>query len=456
MGRLMDNRRIRILNNRPWGEGPLVYWMIREHRVHDNWALLHAQSLAIELKRPLQVVATPLAFASSRTERQANFLMSGLQRVADELAGLNISFDMIATVSASGINEYLRKRNAGGLVCDFLPMLRARQTITEIARTLTAPIHQVDAHNIVPCWVVSDKQEYAAYTIRPKINRLLDEFLTEIPRPKKHPYGESSSARRSESVTIPTDHDISAIDWLTPGETAGREALDSFLKTKLLKYGDGRNDPNVSAQSNLSPYLHFGFLAPQRAALEAQKYDRHIKSQEAFLEELIVRRELSDNFCNYNDDYETPSGFPKWAQVSLREHQNDPRPYLYTLEEFEQGATHDELWNAAQLEMVATGKMHGYLRMYWAKKILEWTPGPDEAIRVAISLNDTYSLDGNDPNGYTGIAWSIGGVHDRPWFNREIFGKVRFMSYSGCKRKFDIRAYVARVDALTDEMATTK
>ena len=164
----------------------------------------------------------------------------------------------------------------------------------------------------------------------------------------------------------------------------------------------------------------------------------------AFLEELIVRRELSDNFCFYNKNYDTVEGFPEWARKALDKERTTKREYLYTKEEFEQAKTHDELWNAAQMEMLVTSKMHGYMRMYWAKKILEWTESPEEALEVAIYLNDKYSLDGRDPNGYAGIAWSIGGVHDRSWFSRPVYGTVRYMARSGCDKRFDTKAYIAK------------
>ena len=200
-----------------------------------------------------------------------------------------------------------------------------------------------------------------------------------------------------------------------------------------------RNNPNLDGQSNLSPYLHFGQIAASRVALEVIK---SMKDAGAFLEELIVRRELSDNFCYYNQNYDNLQGFPAWARSTLEEHSRDRREYLYTVEELERGSTHDDLWNAAQLEMVQRGKMHGYMRMYWAKKILEWTESPAEALRAAIYLNDRYELDGRDPNGYVGAAWSIGGVHDRAWKERAIYGKVRYMSYNGSKRKFDVPGYI--------------
>lgn len=195
----------------------------------------------------------------------------------------------------------------------------------------------------------------------------------------------------------------------------------------------------------MSPYLHFGQISAQRVALEVRaKTDK----ADEFLEELLLRRELADNFCHYNQNYDNPDGFPDWARKTIAEHRRDPRTYLYSLEQLEQAETHDALWNAAQMEMVKTQKMHGYLRMYWAKKILEWSESAEQAMAYAILLNDKYSLDGRDPNGYTGIAWSIGGVHDRAWGERAVFGKIRYMSYEGCRRKFDVERYIQRMNAL--------
>jgi deoxyribodipyrimidine photo-lyase len=232
-----------------------------------------------------------------------------------------------------------------------------------------------------------------------------------------------------------------------PGESAAHRALAGFLDQRLEGYATDRNDPNRNGQSGLSPYLHFGHLAPQRVAL-AVAAGGTPDDRDAFLEELIIRRELSDNFCWYNNRYDQVEGFPDWARKTLDRHRADPREYRYSRGALERGETHDRLWNAAQKEMVLTGKMHGYLRMYWAKKILEWSGSPEEALAAAIFLNDRYELDGRDPNGYAGIAWSIGGVHDRPWGERPVFGMVRYMNYNGCARKFDVPGYIGRIAAL--------
>jgi len=215
----------------------------------------------------------------------------------------------------------------------------------------------------------------------------------------------------------------------------------------LSHYDAQRNDPSLDGQSHLSPYLHFGQLSAQRVALEIQRTSADKKNRDAFLEELIIRRELAENFCFYNEDYDNMKGFPQWARKSLHAHRKDKREYIYALDDFENARTHDALWNAAQVEMVKRGKMHGYMRMYWAKKIFQWTKSPEQAMEIAIELNDRYSLDGRDPNGYSGIAWSIGGVHDRAWSERPVFGKIRYMSYYGLKSKFDIKKYITGVKA---------
>ena len=203
-----------------------------------------------------------------------------------------------------------------------------------------------------------------------------------------------------------------------------------------------RNDPNLNKLSNLSPHFHFGHISTQRVAYEIKKLDQFEVDKEAFLEEMIVRRELAENFCEYENNYDFFEGFHPWAQKTLNEHRSDEREYIYSSDEFEESKTHDPLWNAAQNQMKYHGKMHGFMRMYWAKKILEWSDSPEKALQIAINLNDKYELDGRDPNGYTGIAWSIGGIHDRAWFERPVFGKIRYMNYNGCKRKFNVDNYI--------------
>jgi deoxyribodipyrimidine photo-lyase len=341
------------------------------------------------------------------------------------------------------------------LVTDFNPLRIKQQWKKQVNENIKIPFYEVDAHNIVPCWIASPKQEYGAYTIRPKIKKLLPEFLDEFPKvkkqkapspnslPKETPTEQEGNLKCDElRKSLKIDLSVKEVDWIKSGEKAAINMLQNFITEKLHRYDSERNDPNSDSVSDLSPYLHFGQISSQRIALEVYKSDCSDDSKEAFLEELIIRKELSDNFCFYNENYDSINSFPDWAKKTLNAHADDPREYLYSLKEFEEAKTHDDLWNAAQLQMVNTGKMHGYMRMYWCKKIYEWTRSAEEAMKFSIYLNDKYELDGRDPNGYTGIAWSIGGVHDRAWFERDVFGKIRYMNYNGCKSKFDVAQYI--------------
>ncbi len=442
---MVKPERVRVVGEGSPGGGPVAYWMSRDQRVADNWALLFAQQLALEQRVPLAVVFCLVPEFLGATWRQYAFMLKGLQQVVQSLAEKGIAFFLLTGSPQEQMRSFVESHDIGQLVTDFDPLRVKRQWKEEVAARLQIPVYEVDAHNIIPCWVASPKLEYAAYTIRPKIHRAVPEFLEPFPALADHSVPRSAAAPVNWDAvrhTLRVDTSVPEVDWLQPGERAGRDVLERFLESKLAFYTERRNDPTQDGQSNLSPYLHFGQISAQRVALELEAYRLPHEAKDAFFEELVVRRELADNFCFYNPKYDSLAGCPEWAQKTLTEHRQDPRQYVYSVEEFERGRTHDDLWNAAQMEMVHRGKMHGYLRMYWAKKILEWSESPEQAMQTAIHLNDKYELDGRDPNGYTGVAWSIGAVHDRPWKERAIFGKVRYMSYGGAKRKFDVQAYV--------------
>ncbi len=443
---MVNPDRIRPLNQARPGPGPVLYWMSRDQRVQDNWALLYAQELALTLGQPLGVVFCLAPSFLGATLRQYGFMVKGLQEVARDLESLQIPLFLLRGTPPPELTRFVAGHPVGAVVADFSPLRLVREWRSTAAKNLRVSLEEVDAHNIVPCWVASPKAEYGAYTLRPKLKKLLPEFLEEFPTLARHPIiwkgdrPEIPWGNLTASLNI--DFSVPEVHWLGSGERAAQTSLQYFLKNKLPFYQEKRNDPTQNGQSDLSPYLHFGQLAPQRVALEVEDRPGHDASREAFWEELIVRRELSDNFCFYQSHYDTFAGFPAWAQKTLNQHRKDQRGYLYSPKDLEAARTHDELWNAAQREMVQRGKMHGYMRMYWAKKILEWTASPEEAQAQAIYLNDKYELDGRDPNGYAGIAWSLGGVHDRAWFERPIFGKIRYMSYKGCRAKFNIEAYI--------------
>jgi deoxyribodipyrimidine photo-lyase len=515
-GAWCDPRRVRVLRGgpNPVGDGPVVYWMSRERRVMDNWALAHALAVAARARKPFHVLYVldheQDAFAGARHRL---FELEGLRETQERLRALGVPFHLFdardtaddAEMGGASVSAALEHLAPSFVVTDFSPLRPAREARDTVALLLCpcdVPVHEVDARNVVPVWEASDKREYAARTIRKKITNRLPEFLTEFPNERA--IRESveacdvgigiSDVRSASSISFSpsdrTDADRqqsehihtqpSPIDWdallsrarrsggapevisaarrVTPGETAARRRLFSFCENLHL-YAH-RNDPNVlGAPSGLSPYVRFGHISAQRAALEAEKASASRKTENdadrvtaeacaSFLEELIVRRELAENFCLYTPEYDTLRGVaPGWALESLELHAGDVRDPAYTADELEHARTHDELWNAAQTELTTLGAMHGFMRMYWCKKILEWTEGgPHEAFQIALRLNDAYALDGRDCNGFVGVAWSIGGVHDQGWKERSVFGKVRYMNYAGCKRKFKIDEYVRRIE----------
>jgi len=449
---MVKKERIRVLKEGHESSGPVVYWMSRDQRIHDNWALLYAQEIAERTGASLAIIFCLMPDFLNAAIRQYGFMLKGLRRIEQELSAHSIPFFLLSGSPDNEIVGFVNRYNIKSLVTDFDPLKLKRQWKNDIAKQLTIPFYEVDAHNIIPCWHASPKLEYGAYTIRPKIRKLIPEFLEEYPKLGKHPFVWNGQRDLIDwdkiKKNLHVDRGVHELSWVGPGEKAARIILDQFITDRLGEYDRVRNDPNKIGQSDLSPYLHFGHISAQRIALELVKGKAVGESRDAFLEELIVRRELSDNFCFYNDYYDSFEGFPEWAKKTLDQHRKDTRLYIYSFEDLEGARTHDNLWNAAQMEMVKRGKMHGYMRMYWAKKILEWTRSPEEAMKVAILLNDRYELDGRDPNGYTGIAWSIGGVHDRAWNERNVFGKIRYMSYNGCRSKFNINSYIKSVDIL--------
>ncbi|MBJ12972.1 MAG: deoxyribodipyrimidine photolyase [Candidatus Marinimicrobia bacterium] len=436
--------RFRQLRSSSFKGKAVAYWMIRDKRINDNWALLRAQEVALKEKVPLVVCFQYNGEYEIINRRQYDFLFEGLIETERELQKFNIPLVLLNGPAEISVTSFIKKNFIGYMVVDYSPLKIYKARIKKVLNSTSIRIDQVDAHNIVPVWETSDKKEYAAYTIRPKIGRQLPKYLTEIPKCVRHPHAWKSSYKINWNDTdkgLNLVNNINKVSWIKPGESEAIKRL-KFLNSGLKNYTSERNDPTKNALSNLSPYIHFGQISCQRIALEIQKSDLSLENKKAFLEQLIVRRELSDNFCNYEENYDQFEGFHLWAQESLNDHRNDEREYTYHIEQFEAAETHDLLWNAAQKEMTTHGKMHGYMRMYWAKKILEWTATPEIAMQNAIYLNNKYELDGRDPNGYTGIAWSIGGIHDRPWFEREIYGKIRYMNYNGCKSKFDVKRYI--------------
>lgn len=451
--------RIKKLNSIKKENGEsVVYIMSRDQRVKDNHALIAAQKHAISKQIPLLVYFILYPQVKHRVKNQFEWMLSGLQGIEKKLAKLHIPFTIL-TGSATEQYKYIEENNdPNAIYFDFSPLKGPTLAKNSFAKNANTPCYVVDTHNVVPVWVASDKEEIGARTLRGKIIRKLNYYLQE-PEELKVQNSNVSNSKNDFEILLHSIHAKELQNYnpvVKSGEEEALRSLKIFIEKKLKDYAELRNDPANNFLSDLSAYFHFGQLPTLRVALEIKKafpdefsfpgskqQDGTLnKSIESYLEEMIVRKELSDNYCYYNKDYDNLNGAKEWARTTLNEHKKDKRMYIYSYEELENASTHDSAWNAAQNQMKKTGKMHGYMRMYWAKKILEWTTDPETALKFAIKLNDTYELDGYDPNGYVGCMWSIAGVHDRGWTEREIFGKIRFMNFNGLKRKFDIDTYI--------------
>lgn len=433
----------------------VMYWMWRDKRVDDNWALLHSQKIALENECPLYVLYCLPKKVGEMTNRHYRFMLDGLREVADRLAKLNITFLLMRMEPTECITvEALNGLNVQTVVCDYSPLRHHKNWVSKVVENIQdsedMELLQVDAHNIVPVWVASEKERIRAQFLRPLITNFLPDYQCEFPPVVKHPHGSDLTTRKpnfekaSKFVGASIPDGSTPAKW-KPGTHAAYKTLDKFIKHKFKGYSKGRNDPNAGVQSDMSPWFNHGQISTQRVLLHVSQFAKASDdNMKEFVEEAVIQRELSENFCHYNEHYDSLKGASNWAQKTIKEHSKDVREHIYTLEQFERAKTHDELWNACQNQLVRERKIAGYLRMYWAKKILEWTPSAAVALDISILLNDRYAIDGNDPNGYTGCMWSICGATDRAFTERDVFGKVRCMTYGGCKRKFDVAKFVSK------------
>lgn len=424
----------------------VVYWMQRAQRAWDNPALDAAIDLGNRLRKPVVVFFGLNPFVAGGNLRHYRFLVEGLADIAEGLAERRVGF-VLRAYPRHRLLPFLDEVRPVALVGDENPLRQTEGWRESIAAEVRVPFQTVDADVVVPSSLIETEQ-YAARTIRPRIHRQLDEWLVPSPEPVAEVTWKAVRNVASQPPDIslldglPIDRSVGAVDAVRGGTREARRHLRRFLRERLETYETTRNHPEVDGTSRLSPYLHFGHIGPCEVAIAVRDSGAAPASVAALLEQLIVRRELSVNFVRYNHAYDRLDGCEAWARQTLRRHAPDPRPHLYTREEFDAAATHDPLWNAAQRQMVESGWMHGYVRMYWAKKILEWSPTPEQAFATAVALNDRYELDGRDPNGYANIAWAIGGKHDRPWPQRPVYGTVRSMSFASTSKKFDAAAYI--------------
>jgi deoxyribodipyrimidine photo-lyase len=418
--------------------------MQASQRVEYNHALEYAILKANELRQPIIVFFGITDHFPEANERHYTFMVEGLKEVKQSLEKRGIQMVILHRSPELGAIQLAKRASLVVVDRGYLRIQRVWRN--QVAQKIDCPLIQVESDMIVPIEEASLKEEYAAATLRPKIHKKLSHFL--VPLKEKDPVNDSLSLDfESFDITDLTkaisklriDRSVREVNSFQGGTKEALKHLEVFLEGKLNRFPELRNDPTLDYLSHMSPYLHFGQISPLFIASKVKETES--PGTEAFLEELIVRRELSMNFVFYNEKYDSLEGLPEWAKKTLKAHQRDKRQYLYSLEELENAKTHDPYWNAAQKEMVVRGKMHGYMRMYWGKKILEWVKTPEQAFRIALYLNNKYELDGRDPNGFTGVAWCFG-KHDRPWGERPIFGNVRYMNEKGLKRKFDADQYV--------------
>ena len=452
----IQSERVQELNDKSVQDGEYVlYWLQSSQRSEYNHALEYAALKANELKKPLLVAFGLMDDYPEASLRHYHFMVEGLQDVARALEKRKIKFVLQRGAPAEVAVKL--SQDAALVVCDRDYLRLQRGWRERVAEKAPYKVVQVETDVVVPVELASSKKEYAARTLRPRLSKHLDKFLVELDEVKL----------KTDSLSLDIDgEDLSDLDKLLKklklepdpppvklfkgGTEAAKKVLHDFLENDFADYTGTRNQPQTSHVSHMSKYLHYGQISPVYIALEVKKANASQKNKDSYLEELIIRRELPMNFVFYEPDYDKYRALPEWAQKTLAEHRDDKRKPEYTRQELEAAETDDPYWNAAMNEMKYTGYMHNYMRMYWGKKILEWSSSPEYAFETTLYLNNKYFLDGRDANSFANVAW-VFGQHDRGWTERAVFGKVRYMSAGGLKRKADPEGYVKKVEKLVEE-----
>ncbi len=452
----------RVTVRRPGSPDPhgrcVVYWMQRAQRALDNPALDVAVEAANALHQPVVIFFAPVPFYPHANLRHYTFLAQGIPDIAERAHKRGIGF-VLRRYPEHSLPEFCDEVKASLVVGDENPMREPNRWRELATKKLSVPLWTVDADIIVPSKLL-EKEQYAARVIRPRLKTLLEQFLKPPANPEakiewQKPRGLRSLPDDGSLDLTETwedlDRSVQPVDWFQGGTSEALKLLREFVAHKLAHYPERHGKPEIDGTSRLSPYLHFGHMGPHTVALAVEKSNAPRAAKDDFLDQLITWRELSINFVHFNPLYDSIESAPDWAHRTLAEHAGDQRPVTYSREQLERAQTHDELWNAAQRQMLHAGWMHNYMRMYWAKKILEWSPSPAVAYQTAIYLNDKYFLDGRDPDGYAGVAWSIAGKFDRPWFKRPIFGTIRYMTDTAARKKFDADKYIQQMTELAGE-----
>jgi deoxyribodipyrimidine photo-lyase len=455
METFLDDRTVQLNRHALNNEGKYVlYWMQMYKRSTHNLALNKAIQIANELKLPLVVYEGLKFYYPWASDRLHTFILEGVaeKKKAFSEKGIRYIFFLQEDKHAEKNTVAKLAREAAALVTDDFPCFIIPEHNRHIAERVKIPVLAVDSNGIIPMSLLT-KEEYAARTIRPKIHRLLQAVVTTIRTPPvhvQHPHlhldcpetivENSKIAKLVAGCDI--DHSVAPSAIYEGGEVAAGRRLQHFVTKILAHYDDTRNRPDIDGCSRLSAYLHFGFISAQQVYEAVMGADVPKHAKDVFLEELIVRRELSYNFTRHNKHYDSLEALPDWAKRTMNKHAGDKRYKLFTAAEIEAGDTDDELWNATQHELVATGELHNYMRMLWGKKIIEWSPSYEEAFRLMEHLNNKYALDGRNPNSYAGMLWCFG-KHDRAWGpERPVFGTLRYLSSDSWRRKVNAKAYI--------------
>jgi deoxyribodipyrimidine photo-lyase len=448
------DERVRVLNDfgiRPGGRY-VLYWRRWNRRGEANHAMVFAAGLANSLDLPLLVLESLPCSYPYANDRLHTFVLEGVPEAETGLRRLGVGYVFHLERHPGDADRALRElaRDAAAVATDEYP-LPAPEIDLDVAG------YAVDSCGVIPSAAIPGRV-YAAYSMRPKIRELLPRFLKPVPAFRVLRRFESGVPAFHTAVTAasipdlvsgcPIDHTVRPALGFRGGRREARRRLATFLRYRLARYSREKNEPAARATSGLSPYLHCGFISALEVALAARHHAaEHKLMADEFLEELIVRRELAFNFARHAARVDSLEELPGWARATLDRHRSDPRDPLYTPEQFERAATYDDLWNATQKELLLRGKIHGYYRMYWGKKILEWSASPEEALATMVRLHGRYALDGQDPNTYANILWCFG-LHDRPWPERPIFGTVRSMSRAGMNRRTDAASYIRQIEYL--------
>jgi deoxyribodipyrimidine photo-lyase len=457
----VEPERISKLNSAPERPGGsyVLYWAQMNRRVDSNHGLLYAAELANRHNLPVLFYEGLTCSYEYANDRLHTFILQAVPETAKRLGKLGIGYVFYLRKTPQSRNDILYElaKHACAVVTDDYPTFVARAHNRRVPEKLDVAYYVVDSSCVIPMSCIPQRQ-YGAYTIRPRINRLLSTFLK--------PAGQLSVKNRFRDA-IPEFHtdvmekDIPALTaaceinhGVRPslnfkgGRLQAEKLLRYFLEKNLRRFDQFRNEPSEHATSHMSPYLHFGQISALEIALAVKGYaTEHKLIPDAYLEELIVRRELAFNYARHVEDPGSLGNLPEWCQLNMKKHAHDKRDPVYTPQQLDGAETYDDLWNATQKELLLTGKIHGYYRMYWGKKIIEWSGSYEEAAKTMIDLHGRYALDGRDPNTYTNILWCFG-LHDRAWFERPVFGKMRYMSLEGMKRKTDTDAYIEETRAL--------